>query len=483
MRERFKEDRRYPSARRYADLIETFEKGSRLALSADVDVTFVETRHSTPDSCSLAFEWRSPAAPLRVIHTADFKLDAGRFEDGTIETSAYRVFGDDPDFLFVDSTNSERPGHSVSELDVIPGLERLVSEAEGRVFVTLFASNVYRIAALLNIAARAGRHVSFAGRSLQNVFRLAGELGLFDETADVRGARVVEARELARLEPSRQLVICSGSQGETRSALRRLAAGEHSDFVLEPGDRVIFSSKLIPGNERPMGRLVNGLMKRGAEVLWGDEAKLRAGGPIHASGHARSEEIRELLRTLRPRQVIPVHGEFRQLRACADLALREGAAWGLEEADVHLAENGTQLSFAWEAGNWRLSRRDRSYEAPGRSLRFEDFACSSKDPFLRVRKRAASGGCLVVSLDLGGRCRVSAEGMWPEEGELAFDREELLAEIEGWVHSRYRLLTKSGARPAGRRQIEQEAAEELARFVKKQSGLRPFVLFHWMESP
>ena len=182
--------------------------------------------------------------------------------------------------LFVDSTNSEREGHSVSEVDITPGLENLIRESNHRVFATLFSSNVYRIANLLRLARDTGRSACLAGRSLQTAFRLGEELGIFErECPDFKGVQLLDPSEINSRPREKQLVICSGNQGEFRSVLMRLANSQHPDLVLEPDDTVIFSSKTIPGNEKGVSRIINALLRNGARVFHGEWAKIHAAAP------------------------------------------------------------------------------------------------------------------------------------------------------------------------------------------------------------
>jgi ribonuclease J len=486
MREKLSEEGRLegvPHAQvRLDEIIQEIDVDGELQVD-DVTVRFIETRHSTADTCSLAFHWKSPSGSLRVVHTSDFKLDPTPFPDGVKDVSIYGVFGGErPDFLFIDSTNSEREGISVSENATLPGLEKLVRESEGRVFVTLFSSNLFRIGSLLAIAGRTGRVASLAGRSLQTAHRIALERGIYDTLCEnFTNTRIVDAGELSRQPPGRQMVICSGSQGEYRSTLAKIAQGQHPEFHVGPADTVLFSSTLIPGNERPVSRLINGLLRQGANVLWGEYASMRAAGPVHASGHARREDIRSVMRYLKPRHVVPVHGELRQLRACAEIARESGPEWGFDPANAHVVENGTLLSFEKDDRGWRLARKEVG-EAPARILRFDRFSAPSRDPFLWVRKRAAQGGVVVVSLTDTGRYRVSVNGLLPENDSGDGVREDLLANIEAWVHSKFRGLKREGDRLFGNPHVESEAADELARHVRKLVGVRPYVVFHGLSS-
>ena len=480
---RMSDDSRYPDARKLLHKIESIACGSEVRVG-DVRVVFLETRHSTIDTCSLAFEWHGGEKPLRVIHTADFKIDEHAFSDGVKKLKdVYGIFADadaSVDFLFVDSTNSERPGHSVSESEILPGLERLIAAAEGRIFLTLFSSNVQRVASLINLAAKHGRYTCLAGRSLQTSHRIAQDLGLYgDRCEEIGNVNLRDIAEMARLPAAKQLIICSGSQGEQRSVLAKLGQGTHQDFDLGPEDTVIFSSKLIPGNERPVGRLINGLIRRGAKILMGEAAKEEAGGPIHASGHARSGEIAAVMNYLRPKHVIPVHGELRHLMSCAAIAHREGLSWKLPIDHVHVVENGAELVFGAESEGWELKERNLAVDLVPRYLRMETFETPSRDPFLRIRKRAALNGILSVALDSMGRVSMSLEGTFPESTYVGEWRDMIEDSVRSWLSARYHQMTSKAFRqddPGLRREI----GDDLSRHIRRITGLKPYVIVHLM---
>jgi len=471
------DDIRAPQARRFMHKIVPIESGRSLQLAPGLSVRFIETRHSTLQCNALAFDWKDSSGRVtRVLHTSDFKLDENTYEDGVIGLDAFDCFdGEAPDFLFIDSTNAEREGHTIAEKTVIPNLKRLIANEEGRVYVSLFSSNVYRMAALMNMAKDLGRSVCLAGRSFSSVHRIARDHGFYGKICpDLQGAHILPPEDFLRLERRRQLVICSGSQGERRSVLMRMSQGQHSDFKVEEGDTVVLSSKVIPGNEKSISRLINGLLRQGATVQWGDIAKVAAGGPIHGSGHARRDEIHAVIERLRPHHVIPVHGELRQLKACGDIA--RDACGG----EIHICENLTRLKFETGlSGVWEIeSREPLPYE--GRTLRFESFTALSTDPFLRVRKRAAQGGFISLCLDSMGRVSLACEGIVPRMGDdNQRSLESLRENILDWTQSRYKYLYRDGVfQQQDRSQSENDMGDELSRLVRKFSGARPFVVVH-----
>jgi ribonuclease J len=486
IREKCIEDRGVGNFKEYLPCVREIELDKWIEIKPGLRVCFIEGRHSTLESCSLAFEWNSPSASqsLKILHSSDFKIDSGEYEDGVITPSKYRVFGEeDPDILFVDSTNSERPGHSVSELDIEKGLRQIFNQINGRVYVSLFSSNVYRIALLAKIGASLGRKVCLAGRSMETAFRVAQELDLIGKkTPDVKGVSFVGQEQINKLKPSEQFVICSGSQGENRSTLMRLASQTHSDLQLEPGDGVVLSSKVIPGNEKTISRLINGLLKLDAKVFWGDSAKMASSGlPVHASGHARSEEIALLVRTLRPRNVVPVHGEMRQLKACSEIANKVFKDLGNSIGDIPVVENHTQLEFRFtEKGNsglgWNLVGQT-PLEDSGRILRFDGFTSTSRDPFLWVRKQAALNGVVSAVLSLTGDVSVQSAGIFPQDIPVGE------AEISKWVASKFKEVQRArNLTEAEKISLERELSDELARFIKRLTGMKPFCFFHILEN-
>lgn len=481
IRAKIAEDVRYPHAHLYSNAVEEVEIDEWWDYNG-IQIRFIEGRHSTLQTCAVAFRWKTQENDLKVLHTSDFKMDDDEYVDGVKGPEIYDVFdGKRPDFVFIDSTNSEREGRAVSEAAIVPNLRSLFDQQEGRIFATCFASNLYRLATLLSLARDTGRSACLAGRSLQNIHRIGQKRGFFGKLcADISGVDLLSPEELASRKGDKQLIICSGSQGEQRSVLSRLAGGRHPNFRLRDGDAVIFSSKTIPGNEKSVSWLTNSLLRGGAKVFSGEVALAAAGGPIHGSGHARATELRELLQMLRPRNVIPVHGELRQLRACAEMAenLVRSEGWA---SDVHVTENLTRLSFGWDADaeSWGIVDREE-LEYQGRILRFENFTAHSLDPFLRDRKVGATGGVVSLAIDEAGRCRLSLRGVVPSKGALATDMKEGLEEqILDWAQGKHRRLAHENAFLEGNRaKFEEEMSDELGRYVRRITGFRPVAICH-----
>lgn len=446
------------------------QEGS-IMLEGGVELRWVAGRHSTPDSLALGFCARLDGHPFRLVHTADFKIDQNRYPDGVRGPNVYRLFGEEPiDLLLMDSTNAERSGHSVSELEIIDGLKKVVTESKGRVFISLFSSNLDRLLRLLQMARDTKRIPCVVGRSLETSLRIGRNLGIDHEVLGGPAPELLPVGELSAHPREAQFVVCSGSQGEDRSVLMRLSQGMHADLRIDSGDTVILSSKTIPGNERPLSRLVNQLLRQGADVLWEDVAKRRAGGPIHASGHARRDELRLVIDAVKPRHLLPVHGELRQLTACAEL----GVASGIPHKRVHVVENHHRVSFAWKDAAWEVCGVE-SEEDPGRMLRFDRFLVRGKESFLKERKRGASGGVVSAVLDSAGRVSIEHQAVVPE-GMSIPERE-----IEKFLSHQHAMFLRQGAFQDRTSPMVTDARDEISRIVKRAVGAKPLVLLHLVQ--
>ncbi len=291
-------------------------------------VTFFRVSHSVPDSAALLIE----AGGIRIMHSGDFKLDDDP-PDGerTDREGIAAAVGAGVDLALVDSTNAQRPGRSLSERVAGDGIRTAFRHARGRVVLTTFSSHVARLAQGVDASLAAGRKVAILGRSMRSVAEIAERLGRLRVPT---GARPAPA-DLRAAAPARLTCLTSGSQGEPFSALHRLALGEHADLELSEGDLVLLSARTIPGHERSVNRMCDHLVRRGARVVRDSEP------PIHVSGHAHREELAEWIRMVRPRAVLPVHGDRRMLAAAAEVACAAGVA-----ADrVFLADNGDRLTL------------------------------------------------------------------------------------------------------------------------------------------
>ena len=288
----------------------------------------IRVTHSIADGIGLAID--TPVGTI--VHTGDFKLDPTPLDGETPDYKRFTELGEHGVLLLCsDSTNVGRPGHTRSELDVGVALRERFQRASGRIVVATFASHIHRIQQVLTLAAEHGRRVALLGMSMEKNVRVASELGYLRVPADL----MMPLDDLVALPPGRQVILSTGSQGEPNSALSLLATGEHRAMQVQRGDLVIISARVIPGNERTIGRVINALLRRGADVLYEDNAF------VHVSGHASQEDLKLMLNLTRPRYFMPVHGEYRHLLGHARLA----ESVGLASDRVFLVEDGAVVEM------------------------------------------------------------------------------------------------------------------------------------------
>lgn len=273
-------------------------------------VEFIPVAHSIPESHALAIR----TTVGTVLHTGDWKIDPTPIVGLPTDVAKMRALGDAGLLAVIgDSTNAVRDGRSPSEAEVATVLADLVKSSRGRVAVTTFASNVSRVRAVADAAKAAGREVVVVGRAMERVVQVARETGYLDGIQEFRGQDLY-----GHFPPDKVLALCTGSQGEPRAALARIANDDHPAVTLNKGDRVIFSSRTIPGNEKAVGAVINGLITQGVEVIT-DRTHL-----VHVSGHPRRDELRDLISWTKPQILVPVHGEPLHLKEHADLARKAG---------------------------------------------------------------------------------------------------------------------------------------------------------------
>ena len=276
------------------------------------DVEFLAVNHSIPDA--LAVVVRTSAGTL--LHTGDFKMDQLPLDGRLTDLRAFgRIGAEGVDLFLADSTNADVPGFTAPEREISSAIDKVFRHAERRIVVACFSSHIHRVQQVLDAADKAGRKVAFVGRSMVRNMTIAAELGYLHVPRGV----LVEAKRLADLPDNQVVLVCTGSQGEPMAALSRMANRDHQIDV-GPGDTVLLASSLIPGNERSVYRVINGLMRLGANVVHKGTAK------VHVSGHASAGELLYMYNVVRPRHVMPVHGEWRHLQANAALAVATGVA-------------------------------------------------------------------------------------------------------------------------------------------------------------
>ena len=290
------------------------------------DLEFVAVNHSIPDSLAVAI--RTPAG--MVLATGDFKMDQLPLDGRVTDLATFARLGQEGvDLFMVDSTNADVPGFTVSERDISPVLDRVIRQTERRVIVTSFASHVHRIQQILDVANLHGRKVAYVGRSMVRNMKLAEDLGYLK----VPNNLIVDSKDLKNF-GDKVVIICTGSQGEPLAALARMANGDH-EIQVGKGDTVIFASSLIPGNENSVYRMINELTRFGANIVHKGNAM------IHVSGHASAGELLYCYNIVKPKNVMPIHGEWRHLRANAELAIKTG----VPRTKALVVENGIVIDM------------------------------------------------------------------------------------------------------------------------------------------
>ncbi|WP_328521692.1 ribonuclease J [Kribbella sp. NBC_00359] len=290
---------------------QTVVEGEKLQIGPFV-CEFVAVNHSIPDALAVAIT--TPAGT--VLHTGDFKMDQLPLDNRLTDLRAFARLGEEGvDLFMVDSTNSEVPGFTTNERDIAPVLDRVFTNAKHqRIIVACFASHVHRVQQVMDAAVKHRRKVAYVGRSMVRNMGVARDLGFLT----VPGDTLIDMRELDNYPPEQVVLVSTGSQGEPMSALSRIAANDHHVVQIQPGDTVVLASSLIPGNENSVYRVINGLTRHGANVIHKGNAL------VHVSGHASAGELLYCYNIVKPRNVMPVHGEIRHLHANAELAVQTG---------------------------------------------------------------------------------------------------------------------------------------------------------------
>jgi len=339
-------------------------------------IEFIRVTHSIVDGVGLGI-----TTPIgRVVHTGDFKLDPTPVDGQLMDFHKFSEYGDMGTLVFLsDSTNAEKGGYTFSEKEVRRSLEDIFSRSERRIIVATFSSNIHRIQQIIDVAVMFGRKVILNGKSMITNAQIALELGYLKIPKETW----LRMDEMKRLPDHEVVIVTTGSQGEPLSALSRIAMDEHKQIKIRKGDTVILSAKMIPGNERAIARVINHLLKRGADVIYEKVSE------IHVSGHASKEELKLMLNMVRPKYFIPIHGEYRHLIYHSKLAEKAG----IPPENIFVIEDGDIVEVSRE-GAWRAGR-----VSAGRVFidgKIEDVG----DVVLRDRMRLAHDGVVIVVIGI-----------------------------------------------------------------------------------
>lgn len=428
--------------------------GDRITLGP-FEIEFIRVTHSIVSAVALAV-----TTPLGVvIHTGDFKVDPTPTDNELFDLHTLADYGKRGVLLLLsDSTNVDRPGYTESERAVGPRLEDLFVRSDRRLIISCFSSSIHRLQQILDFAAEYGRKVAFLGRSMLNVTEIAHNLGLLS----IPDSTLLRPQDIMQMPPEKVAVIVSGTQGEPMSALSRVAVDNHRHLKLERGDTVALSARIIPGNEKAIGRMMNHIARRGANLVYGTMKP-----PIHVSGHASEEELKLVLNLVRPRYFVPIHGEYRQLSKHASLA-------------QHLRSAGLENTFVLETGETleidNLGARRGEKIAVGRvcidSGSLDDVV---EDIIIRDRRHLSEDGFVLPIIAINKNTGRS-EGL-PEivsRGFVSGDNSAILQEARGVVA---RTLESSSAEERGDWGVMQEKIRtDLKRFLNKETQRRPLIM-------
>jgi ribonuclease J len=418
-------------------------------------VEFIRVTHSMPDCAALAIH--TPVGI--VVHTGDFKIDQTPIDGEHFDVHRFAQLGAEGVLaLFADSTNIDRRGFTGSELDVVEAFEEIFTSVSGKLIVAAFASSIYRMQILVDLAAQFDRKVAFVGRGMLRNSEIAQRLGYLRIPAGVQ----IRDSEIGSYPAQDVLCLATGSQGEPMSALSRIAIDDHRSVKVGPQDTVVLSARSIPGNEKAIGRVINHLARRGADVIYEGIKH------VHVSGHGSEEELKLMLSLVRPRYFVPVHGEYRQLSQHARIAERVFAGRD-PKPEILLAENGDLIQL--DADGARIAGK-----APvGRVLIDDTRTGEVGDEVLRDRRHLAEDG-LVVPVVAINKQTGALEGV-PEiitRGFVMENSQALLADGARFISDVVDQASVEERTDQGL--IKEKLRVELRRFFRKRSGRRPFVL-------
>jgi ribonuclease J len=421
-------------------------------------VEFIRVTHSIVDGCGLGIT--TPVG--RVVHTGDFKIDPTPVDGEVMDLRTFAEYGDKGTLVFLsDSTNASQGGYTFSEKEVRRGLEDIFGRARGRIVVATFASNIHRVQQIIDVAVMHNRKVILNGKSMIANAQIALDLGYLKIPPDT-WHRIDALKTL----PDDQIVmITTGSQGEPMSALSRMAANEHKHFQIKKGDTIVLSSKMIPGNERGITRIINHLFKHGAEVFYEKVSE------IHVSGHASKEELKLMLSLIRPKYFIPVHGEYRHLVYHAQLARKVN----IPEENIFILENGEVMEFtentAERAGVVNVGRVYIDGKTAGSTV---DTGVDTV--VLRDRMKLAHDGVVIVILGIEKTSGKVVSGPDIVSRGFVFEdaSQELLAEVKDVVMDTLLLMIPEAKGDWSL--VSARVRTALKKFINKRMERRPMIL-------
>ncbi len=430
----------------------TVEQGQTINFG-NIKVEFIRSSHSIPDSVMLAIH-----TPVGVVlHTGDFKVDFTPIDDQVMDLGRIAELGNKGILaLMSDSTNSERKGYTMSERTIGEVFDRLFQNNKKRIVVATFASNVHRVQQIVNSAEKYGRKIAVCGRSMINMIETAREIGYINAPENM----FIDIDMIKNYTDDQLVIITTGSQGETMSALTRMAAGEHKKVVITPNDMVIISATPIPGNEKLVSNVINDLMQIGAEVIYS------ALENVHVSGHACQEEQKLIIRLARPKYFIPVHGEYRQLRAHAETAKE----MGIPSENIFILENGKTLELNKKEAKITTS-------VPNGKILVDGLGVGDVGNIvLRDRQHLSQDGLIVIVMTMDGSTGEIVSG--PDVVSRGFvyvrESETLMDDVKKVIRQEVRTFEEEGVRDWST--IKSTLKDDLRDYIFQRTKRNPMIL-------
>lgn len=415
---------------------------------------FIHVNHSIADACAISLK-----TPVGVVfHTGDFKLDVSPIDGQIMDLARISEIGKaGVSLLLCESTNAERPGFTASERTVGSSFERIFAQYEDRrLIITTFSSNIHRVQQIINASYNHGRKVAVLGRSMVNVIGAAAELGYMD----LPDGTLIDINDIKRYRPEEITLITTGSQGEPMSALYRIAFSEHDKVKLSPNDVVVLSSSAIPGNEKLVGKIINALVKNGVKVVNDSSDN------VHVSGHACREEIKLMMTLLKPKYLMPIHGEYRHLYANKEI----GEFMGIPSENIFISEIGKVLELDKKGARFGGS------EVAGNVLIDGSGIGDIGSVVLRDRKHLSEDGLVVVvvTLDMNGKMILSGPDIVSRGFVYVKESEELMNRARSLAEET--LLAAMSKRISDRTQLKTMVKDTLAKFIYKETKRKPMIL-------
>lgn len=433
--------------------IHIVKAGDVIKLGDHFEVEFFHMNHNIPDDIGVMV--RTPVG--NIIHTADFKFDPNPVNDKPVDLDHLKQFGDEGILaLLCDSTDAETPGKSISEATIMENLEIIFKEASGMLVAATFSSMINRMQQLIQLSEKYGRKVAFAGYSLKSNMEIAKELGY----VKIAKGTEIDISQINDYPRENVTVVATGAQGEENASLMRIVNLEHRHVKMTPKDSVIFSSSVIPGNERTVQRLKDMLYRAGVKVF---HYKMM---DIHAGGHARQEDLKEILELLRPKYLMPIHGQYSMMVTLGEL----GKEKGIEPENIIIADNGHIVNFAPDT--WWLNKE----QAPNSIVMVDGLGVGDiGNVVLRDRQVLAEDGMFTIILVLDprtGRIRTSPDII--SRGFIYLkEQKDLLAQVRRRIRS---LVESEKARPINSAYLKDQIRDDIGQFLFQKTERRPMVL-------